>query len=149
MPATPNEIVTLWSATNIAATSRKAADYDNTDGAGGVLINDAAYVTLTVTYDAATTITANSAIASLYVLPEVDGTYPTGGDGTVGINTDPQDEMIVGSFVARNPSASGSETMALPVRRLPPKGSRFVVRNNSTETLSNTSLKAQMVRLRP
>ena len=148
MPASPNESVVLWTGVDLATTARKAADYDNVDASGNPQTNEYAYVTFTCTYDATPPV-VDDAVAALYVLPQVNGSYPIGGDGVVGEDYDPQDELIVGWFTTRKAAASVTETMGLVVPRLPNKGCRFVVRSLHTSNLNGTKLEMEAVRIRP
>lgn len=141
--------VTLFSGAALASGQRKAADFSNTDGGGSPYMYHSGWLLVEATYDATTPPPPDSQIARISMLPEVGGVYPTGGDGTVGDDVEPQHELGIGIVVSRNPVAGGTERFAVPIRHLPPLGVRFVLSNLVLSGTTTFTLTAQMQQLFP
>lgn len=132
------QLATLWdTGATLADGVRKAANLDN--AAAGNDESLFADFFLTVSYDT-TAPSAGDIVGELYMLPSTDeGTarFPTGGDGTVGGDFDPQGIFLVGTFEARDPGLDAStEVLAIGGVPLYQGEQRIVFKNVSTKTIS-------------
>lgn len=131
-------LVTLWDTdATLADGSRKAADLDNAAAAQ----DESTFIDFFLTYSTDTTaLTAGDTVGELYLLPSTDeatARFPTGGDGTVGTDADPQGAFLVGTFEARNPGTDAStEIVALGGAALFQGENRVVFKNTSGQTIS-------------
>lgn len=132
------ELATLWdTGTTLVDGSRKAADYD----VGGATPDEALFADFFLTISTDTTAaTAGDIMGELYLLPSTDeGTerYPTGGDGTVGGDFDPQGILLVGTFEARDPGTdANTEVLVIGGVPLYQGKVRVVFKNTSGKTIS-------------
>lgn len=112
--------------------ARKAGAYDNTS-----LLDFWCDVFLTYHFDT-TAAVVGTIVAELYLLPgDAVSTpnYPTGGDGVVGGNFDPQLSLLVGNFATVNPGGT-DEILCIPGVQLSPRLQRFVLKNTSGFTFA-------------
>jgi hypothetical protein len=121
------------SAADLVTTARKAALYDNSTN-----LATHGHFFLTVQYDASAP-TAGGKVAELYLCPE-DGNavYPEGGDGTVGDDVDPQQNLLVGAFESRDPKTNATEVLCIPWVPLTPKF-KLVLKNVSGKTFEGAT----------
>ncbi len=131
-------LTTLWDTNaTLADAARKAVDFDNAaDPPDEATFAD---FFLTVSFDT-TAPAAGDLVGELYVLPstdEVSARFPTGGDGAVGGNVDPQGIFLVGTFEARSPGLDAStEVLAIGGVPLYQGEQRIVFKNVSGKTIS-------------
>jgi len=123
----------IMSGADLLDAKRKAADYDNSTN-----LAPYGHFFLVVQYNTSAP-AAGVKVAELYILPE-DGSagYPVGGDGTVGWDYDPQESLLVGSFVTRAASTTATETLVVPWVALSPK-MRVVLKNTSGKTFEGAT----------
>lgn len=132
------QLVLLWDTNaTLAVDARKAADLDN-----ALAANDEstwADFFLTISFDT-TAPAAGAKVGNLWLLPstdEVTARFPSGGDGTVGNDFDPQAILLVGSFEAINPGLdAATEILALGAVPLFQGEQRVVFKNTSGQIIS-------------
>lgn len=120
---------------SLANGSRAAGNYDN-----GTALDTHADFFLVVQYDGGPP-TAGDTVAILWVLSADDtGTpaYPQGGDGSVGVDVDPQTTLLAGVFETRSPSVTVDEILLLKAVPLGPRENRVVLKNTSGQTFDST-----------
>lgn len=132
------QLVTLLDTNaTLANNVRKAALFDNSLAANAESLF--ADFFLTVSFDT-TAPAAGDSVGNLSLLPSTDeatARFPTGGDGTVGGDFDPQGVFLVGTFEARNPGLDAStEILAIGGVALYQGEQRVVLKNVSGQTIS-------------
>lgn len=119
---------------SLATGARAAGSLSVATKAGG----EFADLYLTVHFDT-TAPSAGTSIAELYLLPgngESSEVFPQGGDGTVGVDVDPQQNQLVGVFESRSPSITTDEVLVVRGVPLGVGTDRLVVKNISGQTFN-------------